>query len=82
MNRIINYALYVLTVTFLFYLVTTMNSSFVLVSLEPSYSTSFNPAGKFKPGSGETERSIPPSSNDPAGPFIPGGGNAERERAL
>jgi hypothetical protein len=40
---------------------------------------SFNPAGKFKPGSGQTELSIPPSSNDPAVPYTPGAGNAERK---
>ncbi|WP_458718817.1 hypothetical protein [Candidatus Nitrosocosmicus sp. R] len=77
MKRIINDALYVLTVTFLFYLVTTMNSPFVLISLDRSYPTSFSPAGKYKPGSGQTELSIPPSSNDPAVPYTPGAGNAE-----
>jgi hypothetical protein len=39
MKRIINYIFYVFTVTFLFSLMTTMNSQFVLVSLEPSYAT-------------------------------------------
>jgi hypothetical protein len=79
MKLIINYALYVFTVTFLFYLVTTMNSSFMLISLEPSYSTTFSPSGKFKPGSGESQTNIPAAtSNDPVGPFTPGGGNAER----
>ena len=79
MKRIISYAFYVLTVTFLFYLVTTMNSPFVLFSLDPSHSTSFSPGGKFKPGSGQAESSIPPSSNDPAVPFTPGAGDAERK---
>ena len=77
MKRIISNALYTLTVACLFYLVTAMNSPFVLISLEPSYSTSFSPRGKFKPGSGQTELSIPPSSNDPAVPFTPGAGNAK-----
>ena len=79
MKRIINYAPFVLAVTFLFYLVTTMISPFGLISLDPSYSTSFSPGGKFKPGSGQTDLSFPPSSNDPAAPFTPGAGNAERE---
>lgn len=55
MKRIINYALYVITVTSVLYLVTTMNSPFMLISLGPSYSTTFNPAGTFNPGGGNTE---------------------------
>lgn len=38
---------------------------------------SFNPAGQFKPGSGQTESSIPLFSNDFSKPFTSGAGNAQ-----
>ena len=40
---------------------------------------SFNPAGQFKPGSGQTESSVPGKSDSVARPLTPGGGNAEVE---
>jgi hypothetical protein len=74
MKRIINYAFYAIIVTSIFYLVTTMNSLFVLISLEPSYSTTFNPAGPFNPDGGNTEpEGIPRQPNtNPASPIEDG----------
>jgi hypothetical protein len=40
---------------------------------------SLNPAGQFKPGSGQTESNIPLLSNDFSKPFTPGAGNAQVE---
>lgn len=40
---------------------------------------SFNPAGQFKPGSGQTESSITSLSNNFSKPFTPGAGNAQVE---
>jgi len=40
---------------------------------------SFNPAGQFKPGSGQTESNIPSLSNDFSKPFTPGAGNVQGE---
>lgn len=40
---------------------------------------SFNPAGQFKPGSGQTELTIPGKSDSLARPYTPGAGNAQVE---
>jgi hypothetical protein len=40
---------------------------------------SFNPAGKYKPGSGQTELTIPGKLDGMARPYTPGGGNTQVE---
>jgi hypothetical protein len=40
---------------------------------------SFSPAGKYKPGSGQTELSIPGKSDSFARPYTPGAGNTQAE---
>jgi hypothetical protein len=40
---------------------------------------SFNPSGQYKPGSGQTELTIPQKSDSFARPYTPGGGNSQIE---